>query len=73
MQRWMSRLPRLRRLELYDGEVLGHAKTQQIICEHCPYFEELEILFWYDSVPCEHDLQQQLRDALMIANNLQDH
>lgn len=46
MERWMSKLPRLRRLELYDGAVLGREKTLETICQRCPYFRELEILFW---------------------------
>lgn len=54
LQRWTSRLPRLRSLDLYEGEALAHEKTQQLICEKCPYFRELEILFWTNKEADRH-------------------
>lgn len=52
LQRWISRLPRLRRLELWEGDVLGDAKTQDTICTSCPDFKELSICKYHKARAC---------------------
>lgn len=46
LQRWVPLMPRLRRLELWDGHVLANSQTQEAIYQNCPYFEELSIYSW---------------------------
>ena len=46
MVRWAPRLPKLRALELFDGETLGEELAQAAIHENCPNFNSLMIFFW---------------------------
>lgn len=46
LYKWAPKLPRLRRLELWDGETLAMTEVQQAIHAHCPYFSALSIYVW---------------------------
>lgn len=45
--RWLPHLPRLQRLELYDGESLANDGTHQALYKYCPGFDSLSLLRWY--------------------------
>lgn len=47
--KWVPNMPRLKRLELYHGEVLADQEVHKAIYEHCPQFEALSIFQWLGS------------------------
>lgn len=44
--RWIPRLPRLRSLQLWDGEALNDEHLTNLITVHCPNFNDLSIYSW---------------------------
>ncbi|KAF2761092.1 hypothetical protein EJ05DRAFT_473653 [Pseudovirgaria hyperparasitica] len=44
--RWAPRLPRLRTLELYDGDTLADELAQAALHANCPHFEALSMFQW---------------------------
>jgi hypothetical protein len=45
-RRWLPNMTRLRRLELWNGEVLADEQVHQTIYKHCPHFHALSIFMW---------------------------
>ncbi|KAJ9663584.1 hypothetical protein H2201_005545 [Coniosporium apollinis] len=46
LPRWVTRLPRLRSLELWDGRSLAEENLQELIARHCPNFDAFSLYMW---------------------------
>ena len=44
--KWVPYMPRLKRLELYDGSVLASTEIHKAIYQHCRHFESLSLFMW---------------------------
>jgi len=44
--KWVPDIPRLRYLDLYDGNALADVEVHKAIYKHCPQFEALSIFQW---------------------------
>lgn len=68
--RWVTRLPRLRSLELFDGKPLENPLVHAALHEYCPNFNELMIYTW--AMPDHDDRDHKFAGFLgsMRANSL---
>jgi len=73
--KWVPYMPRLKRLELYDGVVLASAEIRKAIYQNCPQFESLSLVMWSGPDPDKHLGEfisglppQTLRDLIQISN-----
>jgi hypothetical protein len=73
--RWVPNMPRLKRLELYDGSVLSDLDLHKTIYQHCRQFESLSIFMWSDPDADKHLgafisglPAQTLKDLITISN-----
>ncbi|THW25587.1 hypothetical protein D6D23_04208 [Aureobasidium pullulans] len=48
LPRWAPDLSRLRSLELWDGKTLGDETIQNLLHEHCPHLNRINIYQWRD-------------------------
>lgn len=46
LPRWISRLPKLRSLHVFEGEALDDEQISLLLNKHCPKFESLAIYKW---------------------------
>lgn len=57
LSKWVDRLPKLRRLELWEGSSIGEESVQDAIIAHCPHLEEISMFSWM-SVKCDQQLSR---------------